>query len=63
MWGIWPSRSKGSDINTLDRADTGDLLAVGFDTGRVKLFKYPCYEAGAKSKVTSNSGHMHASCV
>lgn len=53
--GIWYDFSKGSDINTVDRNADGDLLAVGDDRGRIRLFKYPAYEKAARS--TSFRGH------
>ncbi len=40
--GIWPPCSSGSDINSVDKARKGNLIASGDDFSKVKLFKYPC---------------------
>lgn len=40
--GIFPPCADGSDINSVDRAPDGTVLATADDFGMVKLFKYPC---------------------
>jgi len=57
--GIWPPCSDGSDINSVDRSKTRDVLATGDDFGKVKLFKYPC----AKEKSNSNKYGGHSAHV
>lgn len=39
--GIWPPCTDGSDINSVDRHQNGDVLATGDDFGMVKLYKFP----------------------
>ena len=43
--GIWPSVADGTDINV--SAVHNDILGVGDDFGRVKLYKYPTIQADA----------------
>ena len=62
MQGIWYDFSKGSDINTVDRNPDADLLAVGDDRGRIRLFKYPCVRKGAEHRTVR--GHAsHLTCL
>jgi WD40 repeat protein len=46
--GIWPKFADGTDINAVDRSRSGLLLATGDDSGKVKLFKYPCVYKNSK---------------
>ena len=46
--GIWPAIADGTDINTC--AAYNDILAVGDDFGRVRLYKYPTNQVNSKSK-------------
>ena len=60
--GIWPPCSDGSDVNSVDRAKGGKVLATGDDFGKVKLFKYPC--AKEKANCTKYGGHSaHVTAV
>lgn len=40
--GIWEGCSDGTDINGCSRSRSGRLLAVGYDSSRVRLFNFPC---------------------
>jgi microtubule-associated protein-like 1/2 len=39
--GIWPQGADGTDVNSCARSRSADLLAVGDDFGRVRLFNHP----------------------
>ena len=56
--GIWPTCAKETDINSCDRSSMDcepyQLLAVGDDKGKVKLFRYPCV---SKAKYKEGKGH------
>ena len=70
VFGIWEPGQMLCQINSVERTPAGDVLAVGDDNGRVKLFRYPCvtpgetkkgkYTAGARSK--SYLGHSSHVC-
>ena len=48
-----------SDVNTVCRSNNRQILASGEDTSKVKIFKYPCYEEGAKNKeYFGHSSHL-----
>ena len=46
--GIWPTIADGTDINACAAFD--DILAVGDDFGRVRIYKYPTNQVNAESK-------------
>ncbi|KAJ0405579.1 hypothetical protein P43SY_009628 [Pythium insidiosum] len=46
--GIWPECADGTDINAVCASASRTLLATGDDSGRVKIFRYPCTIKGAK---------------
>lgn len=48
--GIWPPCSDGSDINSIDRNNNGDVIATADDFGKVKLFKFPSAKEHASKK-------------
>ena len=55
--GIWPEIADGTDINVCDA--NGDLLIVGDDFGRVKLYNYPAHRTHVKSKeLLGHSAHV-----
>eukprot|EP01119_Soliformovum_irregulare_P013844 TRINITY_DN3722_c0_g1_i1.p1 TRINITY_DN3722_c0_g1~~TRINITY_DN3722_c0_g1_i1.p1 ORF type:complete len:1927 (-),score=428.61 TRINITY_DN3722_c0_g1_i1:16-5796(-) len=58
MAGMWQPNSDGTDINSTDRAHSGDILATGDDFGYVRLFKYPCPEGAAGKKFAGHSAHV-----
>ncbi|XP_072035970.1 echinoderm microtubule-associated protein-like 2 isoform X2 [Amphiura filiformis] len=59
--GVWPTREQGTDINTLDKSHSGDLLVAGDNYGCISLLKYPCANLKAESHdVKHNSSHVTA---
>src|SRR3546814_145062 len=57
--GIWPSSADGTDVNAVDRSHSGHLLATSDDFGKVKLFRYPCVDAGAQfTEYLGHSSHV-----
>lgn len=40
--GIWEDCSDGTDINCCARSNNHQLLAVGYDSSEVRLYRYPC---------------------
>lgn len=57
--GIWPTGVDGSEINCIDRNSSGELLATGDDSSRIKLFRFPCSIENSKSKeYTGHSSHV-----
>ncbi|XP_074654603.1 77 kDa echinoderm microtubule-associated protein-like isoform X2 [Tubulanus polymorphus] len=40
--GAWSNLDKGDDINCVSRSNFRDILAVGENRGRIRLYKYPC---------------------
>ena len=61
--GIWESGYDGSDINTVDRSnldhDGYQLLALGDDKSKVKIYKWPCAQMGAdKIELMGHSSHV-----
>ena len=56
--GAWPEYNDGSSINSVHRSSDGTMLAAADDTGRVKVFRYPCLAKG--SQYVSCVGHNHA---
>lgn len=48
-----------TDVNTVCRSHNQQILATGEDTQKVKLFRYPCYQEGAKAKeYFGHSSHL-----
>eukprot|EP00639_Heterosigma_akashiwo_P015290 CAMPEP_0206366550 /NCGR_PEP_ID=MMETSP0294-20121207/3519_1 /ASSEMBLY_ACC=CAM_ASM_000327 /TAXON_ID=39354 /ORGANISM="Heterosigma akashiwo, Strain CCMP2393" /LENGTH=872 /DNA_ID=CAMNT_0053812637 /DNA_START=230 /DNA_END=2845 /DNA_ORIENTATION=+ len=45
--GVFPAFADGTDVNAVDRAKEGKLLATSDDFGRLKLFNWPCATKGA----------------
>ena len=63
--GIWPEYSDGTDVNTVDRSKSRNVVVTGEDTFEVRLFRYPCLRVGEwgadnrrTAKGKSNNGHM-----
>ena len=55
--GIWPEIADGTDINVCDAAN--DLLVVGDDFGRVRLYNFPANHTKVKSKeLLGHSAHV-----
>jgi len=40
--GVWPACSMGTDVNTCDLGKKSNILVVGDDFSKIKLFKFPC---------------------
>ena len=59
--GIWRKNADATDINSVSRSTTGNLLVTGDDFMRVNLFRYPCIE-GASPRMYSGH-HSHVMCV
>ncbi len=57
--GIFAPCEDGTDINSCDRAPDGTVLAIGNDSGLVKLFKYPSpVEHAGFNKYVGHSSHV-----
>lgn len=57
--GIWPPCSDGSDINTVDRANSKKYLATGDDYSKVKVFRYPvCNKRQLYNEYKGHSSHV-----
>nr|CCA15182.1 hCG1784313 putative [Albugo laibachii Nc14] len=57
--GIWPEFADGTDINAVCASSSKLLLATGEDSGKVKIFRYPCTIKGAKAiEMTGHSSHI-----
>lgn len=41
VMGIWNGTMDGSDVNSVDRSPDMSMLAVGDDTGKVNVYRYP----------------------
>jgi microtubule-associated protein-like 1/2 len=55
--GIWPQIADGTDVNTC--AASNDLVAVGDDFGRVRLYKYPAIQSETDSvELLGHSDHV-----
>eukprot|EP01006_Ploeotia_vitrea_P014079 TRINITY_DN37392_c0_g1_i1.p1 TRINITY_DN37392_c0_g1~~TRINITY_DN37392_c0_g1_i1.p1 ORF type:complete len:741 (+),score=138.60 TRINITY_DN37392_c0_g1_i1:114-2336(+) len=67
--GIWPKFSDGSDINMVNKSNSGRYLATAEDSGLVKLFNYPCIGSGLdrrgklKRRPKSHRASAHSSHV
>ncbi|GLE07932.1 hypothetical protein PINS_up018761 [Pythium insidiosum] len=46
--GIWPECADGTDVNAVCASASRTLLATGDDSGRVKMFRYPCTIKGVR---------------
>lgn len=44
--GIWGKNTDFSDVDAVNRSNSGKFLAAGGDSGNVKLFRYPCVGGG-----------------
>ena len=56
--GIWPSPDY-SDVNSVCRSNSQRLLATAEDSGKVKLFRYPCVTEGADAnEYSGHSSHV-----
>eukprot|EP00455_Lapot_gusevi_P033659 TRINITY_DN3687_c0_g3_i2.p1 TRINITY_DN3687_c0_g3~~TRINITY_DN3687_c0_g3_i2.p1 ORF type:complete len:105 (-),score=26.48 TRINITY_DN3687_c0_g3_i2:64-378(-) len=57
--GIFRPDQSGYEINTVDRSNARDLLAIGDDDGRISLFRFPCNVQGNKCKqLEGHSSHI-----
>ena len=63
--GIWPEYSDGTDVNTVDRSKSRNLVVTGEDTFEVRLFRFPCLRIGEwgadnrkNAKGKTSKGHM-----
>ena len=57
--GIWPSGADGSDINSVDRSPSGQVIATADDFGKVKLFRFPCVAPDSLySQYNGHSSHV-----
>jgi len=60
--GIWPDGSDGTDVNAVDASASREVLATSDDSGKVKLFAYPCVVEDAPFR--EYGGHSsHVMCV
>ena len=65
VMGIWPEYSDGTDVNTVDRSKSRNLVVTGEDTFEVRLFRFPCLRIGEwgadnrkNAKGKTSKGHM-----
>ena len=59
--GIWPDGADGTDINSANKANGKDLLVIGDDFGKVRLFKYPSQNPRSHSfAANGHSSHVTA---
>eukprot|EP01114_Cavostelium_apophysatum_P005619 TRINITY_DN1680_c0_g1_i2.p1 TRINITY_DN1680_c0_g1~~TRINITY_DN1680_c0_g1_i2.p1 ORF type:complete len:1023 (-),score=268.98 TRINITY_DN1680_c0_g1_i2:52-3120(-) len=58
VMGIWPKGADGSDINALCRARGSDIVATADDSGKVKLFRYPCHQGSPFREYSGHSSHV-----
>lgn len=49
--GIWPETADGTDINSCDRSCDKELLVIGDDSGKIKLYSWPV----SQTKVSINA--------
>jgi microtubule-associated protein-like 1/2 len=58
--GIWPHLyADGSDINTVERSHSNQLLATGDDFSKIKLFRYPaCIPKQFYNQYKGHSSHV-----
>ena len=57
--GIYPAKSRITDINTCHAVPEAGVLVVGNDSGALNLFRYPSLDAGAVYQTYSgHSGHV-----
>ena len=57
--GIWPPCSDGSDINTVDRSNSKNLIATGDDFSKIKIFEYPvCQKNQIYNAYKGHSSHI-----
>ena len=57
--GIWPKGADGTDVNSVCRSMSEEVIATTDDFGQVKLFSYPCVEANAMSvEYRGHSSHV-----
>ncbi|XP_071946002.1 echinoderm microtubule-associated protein-like 2 isoform X2 [Antedon mediterranea] len=59
VMGIWPSRDRGTDINTVGRSNNHQILVAGDNYGFLSLFRYPC----TSFKAESHESKHHSSHV
>lgn len=59
VMGIWPEFSDGTDINSVDRSNSKEVVATADDFGGVKIFNWPCVVANAGfRKYKGHSSHV-----
>jgi len=57
--GVWPPYADGTDVNAVDRAKGGDVIAAADDFGRVTLRHYPALLPTAIASVSmGHSSHV-----
>lgn len=59
--GIYEGVDDSSHINSVDKNNTKNILAVGNDWGKVALFNYPCNKTSTSTSYTGHSDQV--SCV
>ena len=59
--GVWSSCSNLVTVNSCDRSEGENCLAVGYSDGRLGIFPYPCYDENSEFYVYS--GHSSISKV
>jgi echinoderm microtubule-associated protein-like 6 len=57
--GVWKPYEKGVEINTTSRSNRRDLLAVGDEYGRLRVYRYPCLtEDTTPLEYSAHSPHL-----
>ena len=57
--GIWKEGQDGTDVNSVDRSPSKQLLVTGDDSGKVSLFRYPCVDKKAACRTScGHSSHV-----
>ncbi|CAM9091761.1 unnamed protein product [Phaeothamnion confervicola] len=57
--GIWPAGADGTDINAVARSPDRKYVATADDSGKLKVFNYPCVSARAEAVVAcGHSSHV-----
>jgi WD40 repeat protein/Ca2+-binding EF-hand superfamily protein len=56
--GVYPPCADGTDVNSVCRNKTKEVIATADDFGMVKLFRYPCLKGSLFSKYVGHSSHV-----
>ena len=56
VMGIWSGTMDGSDVNSVDRSPDMSMLAVGDDSGKVNIYRYPATLPDKEGAPTSTWG-------